>query len=316
MSKNIAFLFPGQGSQYINMGKELYENIEECKNIFDKGQEILGMPIKELIFEGSNEELTRTKNSQPAILLTSLACQKALELEGISADYTVGLSLGEYGALIYSGVLSFEDGLRLIKKRAEIMDSAVSSEEGTMAAVLKLSEEKVQDLINRASKFGLVEGANYNCPGQVVISGEHEAIKQSVKIAKELKGIAIPLKVSVPFHSSMYEKASHEFYRELEKANINCPTKTVYSNVKGEPYEKEDDIRELLRLQIMSPVLFEKSIRDLINKGVDTFIEVGPGKTLSGFVKKIDKEVNVYNVEDIKSLKETVCNLNLIKANI
>lgn len=316
MSKNIAFLFPGQGSQYINMGKELYENIEECKNIFDKGQEILAMPIKELIFEGSNEELTRTKNSQSAILLTSLACQKALELEGISADYTVGLSLGEYGALIYSGVLSFEDGLRLIKKRAEIMDSAVSSEEGTMAAVLKLSEEKVQDLINRASKFGLVEGANYNCPGQVVISGEHEAIKQSVKIAKELKGIAIPLKVSGPFHSSMYEKASHEFYRELEKANINCPTKTVYSNVKGEPYEKEDDIRELLRLQIMSPVLFEKSIRDLINKGVDTFIEVGPGKTLSGFVKKIDKEVNVYNVEDIKSLKETVCNLNLIKANI
>lgn len=316
MSKNIAFLFPGQGSQYINMGKELYENIEECKNIFDKGQEILGMPIKELIFEGSNEELTRTKNSQPAILLTSLACQKALELEGISADYTVGLSLGEYGALIYSGVLSFEDGLRLIKKRAEIMDSAVSSEEGTMAAVLKLSEEKVQDLINRASKFGLVEGANYNCPGQVVISGEHEAIKQSVKIAKELKGIAIPLKVSGPFHSSMYEKASHEFYRELEKANINEPIKTVYSNVKGEPYEKEDDIRELLRLQIMSPVLFEKSIRDLINKGVYTFIEVGPGKTLSGFVKKIDKEVNVYNVEDIKSLKETVCNLNLIKANI
>ncbi len=316
MSKNIAFLFPGQGSQYINMGKELYENIEECKNIFDKGQEILAMPIKELIFEGSNEELTRTKNSQPAILLTSLACQKALELEGISADYTVGLSLGEYGALIYSGVLSFEDGLRLIKKRAEIMDSAVSSEEGTMAAVLKLSEDKVQELINRASKFGLVEGANYNCPGQVVISGEHEAIKQSVKIAKELKGIAIPLKVSGPFHSSMYEKASHEFYRELEKANINEPIKTVYSNVKGEPYEKEDDIRELLRLQIMSSVLFEKSIRDLINKGVDTFIEVGPGKTLSGFVKKIDKEVNVYNVEDIKSLKETVCNLNLIKANI
>ena len=316
MSKNIAFLFPGQGSQYINMGKELYENIEECKNIFDKGQEILAMPIKELIFEGSNEELTRTKNSQPAILLTSLACQKALELEGISADYTVGLSLGEYGALIYSGVLSFEDGLRLIKKRAEIMDSAVSSEEGTMAAVLKLSEDKVQELINRASKFGLVEGANYNCPGQVVISGEHEAIKQSVKISKELKGIAIPLKVSGPFHSSMYEKASHEFYRELEKANINEPIKTVYSNVKGEPYEKEDDIRELLRLQIMSSVLFEKSIRDLINKGVDTFIEVGPGKTLSGFVKKIDKEVNVYNVEDIKSLKETVCNLNLIKANI
>ncbi|MEG0856040.1 MAG: ACP S-malonyltransferase [Terrisporobacter sp.] len=315
MSKKIAFLFPGQGSQYINMGKDLYENIDECKMIFDKGEEILEMPIKELIFEGTKEELTRTRNSQPAILLTSIACQKALELEGIEADYTLGLSLGEYGALIYGGGLSFEDGMHLIKRRAEIMDGAVSPEEGTMAAVLKLSEEKVEELIKRASEFGLIEGANYNCPGQVVISGEHKAIKESAKIAKELKGMVMPLKVSGPFHSSMYKEASHKFYEELKEVNINKFNKVVYSNVKGKPYEESDDIKELLRLQIMSSVLFEKSIRDLIEKGVDTFIEVGPGKTLSGFVKKIDRSVNVYNVEDIKSLKETVESLKSKKSN-
>ncbi|MGM9536356.1 MAG: ACP S-malonyltransferase [Intestinibacter sp.] len=311
MIENMAFLFPGQGAQYVGMGKSLYENIDECKKIFDMGDEILDMPMKDMIFNGNEEDLKRTKYSQPAILLTSIACAKALELRGISAKYALGLSLGEYGALMDAGALNFEDGIKLIKKRAEIMDSAISPEQGTMAAVLKLTPDKVEELIKKANEFGLVEGANYNCPGQTVISGEVSAIKASVKIAKELGGRVLPLKVSGPFHSSMYKDASYEFYEELKKAEINDFEKIAYSNVKGAPFEQGDDVKELLRQQIMSPVLFEKSIRDLLARGVDTFVEVGPGKTLSGFVKKIDKNAKIYNVEDIDSLENTISSLSL-----
>ncbi len=309
MKDNMAFLFPGQGAQYVGMGKSLYENIDECKEIFDMGDEILGISMTDMIFNGNEEDLKRTKYSQPAILLTSIACAKALELRGISAKYTLGLSLGEYGAVMNAGAISFEDTIKLIKKRAEIMDSAISSDKGTMAAILKLTPEKLEELIKKASEFGIVEGANYNCPGQVVISGEVKAIKASVKIAKELGGRALPLKVSGPFHSSMYKEASYEFYEELKKVDIKDFKKVAYSNVKGAPYEEEDDIKELLRQQIMSPVLFEKSVRDLLEKGVDTFIEVGPSKTLSAFVKKIDENANIYNVEDIESLENTISSL-------
>lgn len=299
MSKKIAFLFPGQGAQYINMGKSLYENINECKEIFDKGEEILEMPIKDIIFDGSEETLKSTKYNQPAILLTSLACQKALELEGIEADYVAGLSLGEYSGLVYSGIVSFEDGVKLVKSRATIMDEGIEEGVGSMAAVMKLSKEKVDTLLKEASKFGVVEAANYNCPGQVVITGEVDAIRESVSIAKALGGLCIPLKVSGPFHSSLYEEASFKYYESIKDVEINEPKKVIYSNVLGKPYSKQDDIRDLLRKQIMSPVLFEDSINHMLDQGIDTFIELGPGKTLSGFVKKIDKKANVYNIEDL-----------------
>lgn len=306
MSKKIAFLFPGQGAQYINMGKSLYENINECKEIFDKGEEILEMPIKDIIFDGSEETLKSTKYNQPAILLTSLACQKALELEGIEADYVAGLSLGEYSGLVYSGVVSFEDGVKLVKSRATIMDEGIEEGVGSMAAVMKLNKEKVNTLLEEASKFGVVEAANYNCPGQVVITGEVDAIRESVSIAKDLGGLCIPLKVSGPFHSSLYEEASFKYYESIKDVEINEPKKVMYSNVLGKPYSKQDDIRDLLRKQIMSPVLFEDSINHMLDQGIDTFIELGPGKTLSGFVKKIDKKANVYNIEDLDTLKSTV----------
>lgn len=306
MSKKIAFLFPGQGAQYINMGKSLYENINECKEIFDKGEEILEMPIKDIIFGESEETLKSTKYNQPAILLTSLACQKALELEGIEADYVAGLSLGEYSALVYSGIVSFEDGVKLVKSRATIMDEGMEEGVGSMAAVMKLNKDKVDTLLKEASKFGVVEAANYNCPGQVVITGEVDAIKESVSITKSLGGLCIPLKVSGPFHSSLYEKASFKYYERIKDIEINEPKKVVYSNVLGKPYSKQDDIKDLLRKQIMSPVLFEDSINHMLDQGIDTFIELGPGKTLSGFVKKIDKKANVYNIEDLDTLRSTV----------
>jgi [acyl-carrier-protein] S-malonyltransferase len=235
---------------------------------------------------------------------------KALEINGIEADYTAGLSLGEYAALIYGGALSLEDGLLLVKERGRIMGSALPEGLGKMAAILKLSDEKLEELFERAGAFGIVEGANYNCPGQVVISGENKAIDEAVKIAKELGGLGIPLKVSGPFHSSLLESASEEFYNTIKTADIKKLNKVVYSNVKGLPYEEGDDIKELLKRHIRTSVLFEKTIRDMIDNGIDTFIEVGPGKALRGFIKKIDKSAALLNVEDMDSLNNTINSVN------
>ena len=312
-SKKVAFLFSGQGAQYVGMGKELYKSIPECKEIFDKGEKILNMPIKELIFNGPEEKLMQTELAQPAILLTSLAALKALEVNGVEAEYATGLSLGEYAALIYGGALSFEDGLRLIKERGRIMGSALPKGLGKMAAIMRLDNEKVQELLSRASEYGVCEGANYNCPGQVSIAGENEAIDKAVEIAQELGGRAVLLKVSGPFHSSLLKDASDEFYEAIKKVEIKKVEKTIYSNVKGLPYEEQDDIRFILKKHIMSSVYFEKEIEDMLNKGVNTFVEVGPGKALRGFVKKIDRNSRLLNVEDIKSLEDT---LNELKEGI
>lgn len=305
-SSKTAFLFPGQGVQTIGMAKDLYENIPECKELLDKSEEILNMPIKKMMFEGPEELLTLTENAQPTILVASLMALKALEINNIEADYTAGLSLGEYAALIYGGALSLEEGLLLIKERGRIMGSALPKGLGKMAAVLKLNDEKLKELLDRASEFGIVEGANFNCPGQVVISGENQAIDEAVKIAKELGGLGIALNVSGPFHSSLLEPASEEFYNTIKTVEIKELNKVVYSNVKGTPYEKEDDIKDLLKKHIRTSVLFEKTINHMIESGVDTFIEVGPGKALRGFVKKINKNAKLLNVENIESLQNTV----------
>jgi len=305
-SSKTAFLFPGQGVQTIGMAKDLYENIPECKELLDRSEEILNMPIKKMMFEGPEELLTLTENAQPTILVASLMALKALEINNIEADYAAGLSLGEYAALIYGGALSLEEGLLLIKERGRIMGSALPKGLGKMAAVLKLNDEKLKELLERAGEFGIVEGANFNCPGQVVISGENQAIDEAVKIAKELGGLGIPLNVSGPFHSSLLETASEEFYNTIKTVEIKELNKVVYSNVKGTPYEKEDDIKDLLKKHIRTSVLFEKTINHMIESGVDTFIEVGPGKALRGFVKKINRNAKLLNVENMESLNTVI----------
>ena len=305
-SSKTAFLFPGQGVQTIGMAKELCENIPECRELLERSEEILNMPIKKMMFEGPEELLTLTENAQPTILVASLIALKALEINNIEADYAAGLSLGEYAALIYGNALSLEEGLLLIKERGRIMGSALPEGLGKMAAVLKLNDEKLKELLERASEFGVVEGANFNCPGQIVISGENKAIDEAVKIAKELGGLGIPLKVSGPFHSSLLEPASEEFFNTIKTVDINEFNKVVYSNVKGRPYEPGDDIRDLLKKHIRTSVLFEETINHMIDNGVDTFIEVGPGKALRGFVKKINKSATLLNVEDMNSLQLTI----------
>ncbi|WP_297631896.1 ACP S-malonyltransferase [uncultured Clostridium sp.] len=302
----IGFLFAGQGAQAIGMGEDLFNNREECREVFLEGEKILEMDLLNKMFNGSEEELTKTKIAQPAIVLTSIAAAKALESEGIKADYSCGLSLGEYSALINENIISFEDGLKLVKERGRIMDFFGEKTKGKMAAILKLKEDKIDELIQRCSEYGIVQVANYNCPGQTVIGGEVAPIDKSIEIAKELGGMGIPLKVSGAFHTSLLDEASEEFYNEIKKINLNKIESNIYSNLKGELYVEEDNLQEILKKHMVKPVYLEKIIRDMISNGVDIFIEIGPGKTLSGFVKKIDRGVKVFNVHNLDSLKTCI----------
>lgn len=302
----IGFLFSGQGAQTIGMGEDLFKNREECKNVFESGENLLNMDILNKMFNGDEETLKKTSIAQPAIVLTSLAAAEALKNEGIECDYSCGLSLGEYTALIHSRVISFEDGIKLVKERGRIMEEAGIKVKGKMAAVLKLKEDKVEELVNKCKEFGVIEVANYNCPGQIVIGGESAPIDKSIEIAKELGGMAIPLKVSGAFHTSLLKEASEEFYNYIEKVRFNEIDEKIYSNLKGNLYVKEDNIKNILKNHMVKPVYFEEIIRNMISKGVDTFIEIGPRKTLTGFVKKIDRKVKILNVYDIESLNNCI----------
>lgn len=296
----IGFLFPGQGSQSVGMGKDLYEQYEEVRNVYKRVQEITGIDIAKISFEGPEELLNETKYTQLAILTNSLAILEILKKKNIKAEVTSGLSLGEYTALIYSKALSFEEGVKLVQKRGEYMQDLAPEGTWQMVAILGKEDNEVEEMCQKVPK-GFCVPVNFNCPGQVVVTGDEEGIEELKKIATEngIKKIRI-LKTSGPFHTEKLLQSSNALRKELEKIEIHKFETKVIKNIDGEVYEEKDDIKDILAKHIISPVRFSKGLNKMLEMGVDTFIEVGPGKTLSGFVKRIptDKEIKILTLNE------------------
>ena len=303
-----AFLFPGQGSQIVGMGKDIYEKYEEAKKVYDEASRISGIDIKKLCFEGPEEELNKTENTQIAILVTSLAILEVLKSKGIEAEIACGLSLGEYCALIYSGIISFEDGIKLIKKRGYYMGNLIPDEEYEMAAVIGMDSSKIEEICNELKDSGkFVVPANYNCSSQTVVSGVKEAVEEAIEKLKTAGARrVIPLKTSGPFHTEKLIKAKEAYEKELENVRLNLEESSVkvIKNIDGTYYDTNDNIKEILAKHIISSVRFDKAIKLMQEENVDEYVEIGPGKTLTGFVKKDNKEAKTYNINSLESLEK------------
>ncbi len=306
MSK-IAFLFPGQGSQFIGMGKDLYDAYPQAKDIFERAESILEFPLTRICFEGPEEVLKQTRYTQPAIFVHSVVVDSLLKAHGISADGAAGHSLGEYSALVSAGALTFEDGLRLVKIRGELMQRSGENHPGTMAAILGLTPEAVDQACQQASEFGVVQPANFNSPGQIVISGEVEAVHRAMEIAKS-KGARLikQLVVSGAFHSPLMGEALKGLTRALQEVKLEKAALPVYSNVEAKPVTEPVKIRHLLEKQLLAPVLWENIINNMIADDFDTFYEVGPGKVLTGLLKRINRQYPCTPVSGVADLEAVV----------
>lgn len=297
----IAFIFPGQGAQYAGMGKEFYEKEKSAARVYDTASKVTGLDLPALCFE-ENEDLNQTQYTQIAMLTTEAAILQVLMESGISPCVTAGLSLGEYGAIIASGIMSMEDAFKVVRERGIYMQEAVPAG-GAMAAVLGLSGELVEKVC--AETEGTVSVANYNCPGQLVISGEAPAVEKAGEVLKTLGAKrVVPLKVSGPFHSKMLIPAGEKLEKVLDEVELHDFTVPYVSNLMGDYVTNTREIRFLLKMQISSPVKWQQSVERMIQDGVDTFVEIGPGRTLSSFVKKINKEVKALNIDKYEDLKK------------
>ncbi|MFV0344281.1 MAG: ACP S-malonyltransferase [Anaerocolumna sp.] len=303
----IAFIFPGQGAQYIGMGKDFYDEFEAAKEVFECASQVLDMDMKQLIFE-ENDKLNQTEYTQPAMVTTCMAMLSQIKELGYTPDFYAGLSLGEYGALIGSEILTLKDTLLIVRQRGILMEQAVPAGVGAMLAVLGLDKDVIESVCDQVQ--GTVSIANYNCPGQIVITGEKKAVEAAAQglIEQGAKRV-LPLNVSGPFHSFMLKEAGDSLYEILDKATIHPPKTGYISNVTANLVTVPEQIKELLAKQVYSPVRFWQCVDTMIEQGVDTFVEIGPGKTLSGFIKKIDKSLKVINIEkvcDLEKLKEVM----------
>jgi [acyl-carrier-protein] S-malonyltransferase len=303
----VAFLFPGQASQYPGMGKELAENYPAARAVFQEADDVLGFSLSQMCFAGTEEELKLTANTQPAILTCSVAVNRVLEQKGVSPDFVGGHSLGEYSALVAAGSLKFADAVSLVRKRGTYMQEAVPAGQGAMAAILGLSPAVVADACKRAAEGEICSAANLNSPEQTVISGHAGAVKRAVEIASQLGAKrAVVLPVSAPFHSALMMPAQERLERDLRKIEFADLRMPLVTNVDADTITAGDEAREALIRQVTMPVRWHDSIRLLIDEGVNTFVEVGPGRVLTGLLRQIERSVGALNVEDDKSLASTL----------
>ena len=306
----IGFVFPGQGTQTVGMGKDLYEKYEEAKKVYKKIEQVLGEDIAKLTFETSEEEKKKKKNTQIAIYAMSMAILEILKTQGVQADAATGLSLGEYSALTCAKAISIEEGAKIVRTRGTLMQELAPKGEWAMAAIIGLEDDKVEEACSKVTE-GFVRAVNYNCPGQVVVSGEKVAVTKAMENAKALGARkAVELKTSGPFHTEKLQEASKALKKELEKITFAPCQLPVIKNLDGTPYAEEDNMVEILANHVMCPVKFRKSVETMLAMGIDTFAEIGPGKTLSGFVKKVAKEkeldVTVLNIENVETLESAL----------
>ncbi len=303
--KPIAFVFPGQGSQYVGMGKELFENFAVSKQVFEEADDALHLSLSTLCFGGPEEMLKLTENTQPAILTTSIAAFKALQSEkGIIPQFTAGHSLGEYTALVVSGALTFSEAVKTVRLRGKFMQEAVPVGEGAMAAVLGMERDQVEKICDEASSGEVLAPANFNCPGQIVIAGHTKAVERAIEKVKQEGKKALLLPVSAPFHSPLMKPAGDRLEKVLEEISVNDLKIPVVTNVEAEVNASKDRIKGLLVAQVSSPVRWEESMKKLIEKGIEQILEIGPGKVLSGLMRRIDSRIETKNLEDIQTLKK------------